>query len=157
MLVFLGVSGGDLRSLATGGTWSGPAWAATPAFRDAFGLGPDDDEDAERTVLYVAALAALLDHGRRVVVVAEAPALDAPGPAESADFGAVHVEGLGFAQVTALFADEPAHRPAADAVGAAVAGLGVADAWDHPAHEALLEQTDLLWFGPEEWAVLAGG
>ena len=155
MLVFRGASADELRALAAGGSLPGPAWAATPAFLDAFGLGPGDEEDAERTALYVAALAALLEHGRRLVVVAEAPARPAAG--ESAEFGAVDVDPLVFAQVTALFAEDAAHRATADAVGVALAVLGLADAWGRPAHEALLEQADLLWYGPEEWAVVAGG
>nr|NLI49352.1 hypothetical protein [Propionibacterium sp.] len=150
MLVFRAVSADELRALASGAVLAGAAWAVTPAFRDAFGLGPADDEDAERTVCCIAGLDALLRHGRRLVAVADAEARDAGG-----EFGAVTVDRLAFGQVTALFADDPAAGPRVDAVRAAVAGAGVEDAWEHPAHRALLEDADLLWYGPEEWGLLA--
>ena len=150
MLVFRPVSEDELRGLAQGRVLTGPAWAATPSFRDAFGLDPGDDEDAERTALYIAALAGLIQHGRRLVVVAETPASDS-----GTDFGAVGVDRLAFEHVTALFADDPSAQPLAEATRSAIAQLGVEDAWGHPAHGALLAEADLLWYGPEEWAVLA--
>ena len=120
MLVFRPVSEDELRGLAQGRVLTGPAWAATPSFRDAFGLDPGDDEDAERTALYIAALAGLIQHGRRLVVVAETPARDS-----GTDFGAVGVDRLAFEHVTALFADDPSAQPLAEATRSAIAQLGV--------------------------------
>ena len=150
MLVFRAVSTDELRALASGAELAGPARAVTPTFLGAFGLASADDEDAERTVLYVAGLDGLLRHGRRLVAVAECTGRDAGG-----EFGAVSVDRLAFGQVTALFAEEPAAQPRADATRVALAGLGVEDAWEHAAHQALLADADLLWYGPEEWAALA--
>ena len=149
MLIFRPVSEQELCQLAQGRVLTGPAWAATPSFRDAFGLGPFDDEDAERTALHIAALAGLIQYGRRLVVVAEAPARDA-----GTDFGAVGVDRLAFEHVTALFTEDAAAQPLADATRSAIAQLGVEDAWDHAAHGALLAEADLLWYGPDEWAAL---
>jgi hypothetical protein len=59
--------------------------------------------------------------------------------------------------VSALFAEAPASRPLAEAARSAIAQLGVEDAWEHPAHRVLLEDADLLWYGPEEWASLVDG
>jgi hypothetical protein len=149
VLVFWPICGAELRALADGGVLTGTSWSATPAFRDTFGLGVGDDEDAERTALYLAGLVALRDHGRRLVAVAELPAAD------SGDhLGAVAVDRLGLADVTALFADAPSAKALVDAAGAATAGLALEDAWDNPAHEALLAEADLLWYGPQEWAAL---
>jgi len=149
VLVFWPVSGADLRALAGGQVLTGTAWSATPAFRDTFGLGVGDDEDAERTALYLAGLVALRDHGRRLVAVAELPARDS-GDA----LGAVSVDRIAFGDVTALFADAPSVAALVDAAGAATTGLALEDAWDQPAHEALLADADLLWYGPQEWAAL---
>lgn len=152
MLIFRAVSVDELRTLAEGERLSGDAYAVTPSFLDAFGLGPGDDEDAERTALYLAALAALVRHGRRLVVVAEASAHDTGD-----EYGVVGLEHLGFSQVTALFADEESAWPLVEAARGAVAQLSVEDAWDHPAHGVLLSDADLLWYGPEEWTSLVGG
>lgn len=150
MLVFRPVSDADLRSLGEGAALTGPAWSVTPDFRDAFGLGPADDEDAERPALYLAGLDGLQRHGRRLVVVAEVPARDV-----GHDYGSVEVGRIAFGDVRAIFADEPDAGPLVDAARAATAGLAIEDAWDDPAHEALLAGADLLWYGPEEWATLA--
>lgn len=152
MLVFVPLSARDLASCAGGTPLSGVrAFAATPRFLTAFGLGAPDDEDAERTLLHVAALDAFLRFGERLVAVADAEARDLDD-----DFGLVTVASLPFARVTALFAD---HADAADALSRALGALGEASleiAWDEPAHVALMEATDLLWYGPEEWQALAG-
>lgn len=154
MLVFRAVSTDELRSMARGAKLPGPAWAATSAFLETFSLASGDDEDAERTLLYVAGLAALLSHGRRLVVVAQAPAT-ATGGGDDA-FGAVEIDPIGFGQVSALFADAADSARLADSARTSLAGLALEDAWDHPSHQALLNHADLLWYGPEEWAVLTG-
>lgn len=148
MLVFVPLSAADLRAWA-GGARAARGYATTPSFLIAFGLAPSDDEDAERTLLHVAALDALLTHGARLVAVMDAPARDLGG-----DLGAVAVGPTPFGRVTALFADHPDAAGAVAGAASALAGTDLDAAWEHPAHEALMEATDLLWFGPEEWSRL---
>lgn len=151
MLVFRGVSAEELQALASGTVLTGPAFAATPSFLDAFGLDAPDDEDAERTLCCIAGLWALLTHGRRLVVVADVPARDG-----GTQFGAVGVDRIAWDAVTAIFAEDPESQGLADAAASAMAQLGVEAAWDHPSHTVLLADADLLWFGPQEWAALVG-
>ena len=153
MLVFVPVSRPELAAWASGGPRE-PAvgYAATPAFRAAFGLGAGEDEEAERTALHVAALAALLRTGRRLVAVADAPTRDRDG-----DWGEVSTGPLAWAAVTALFADEAPAAALVASTAAALRGASLEAAWDSPAHDALLEGADLLWHGPTEWVSLASG
>lgn len=152
MLIFRPLSVEELRALGTGEELTVQfAFGATPEFLRAFGLDDAADEDAERTLLYLAGLAALIRHGRRLVAVAEAPAQGLGN-----EYGVVScTRGVRMADVSALFAEDPASQRLADVTRAALAH-GVEDSWGHPAHEALLANADLLWFGPEEWAVLTG-
>lgn len=157
MLVFVAIPEAGLGEWARGGVLrEATAFAATSAFCSAFGVDDPSDEDAERTLLYIAGLAGLLRDGVRTVAVAQAPsARPLPGPDEP--LGAAGVPDLRYAAVTALFTDDPADPDASAALARArdaLAGLGLADAWDHPAHEALLAEADLLWHGPAEWDAL---
>ena len=152
MLLFRPLAVEQLRALGRGeAVAAGPAFAATAGFLAEFGLDAPDDEDAERTLLYLAGLAALLRHGRRLVAVSEARVVTEAGAS-----GSVLGPPVTLAGISSLFADDPAGEPLADAAAAALAGVDEADAWEHPAHEALLAGADLLWFGPEEWGVLTG-
>lgn len=151
MLVFVPLAADHLRGWAEGAPLGvRRAYAATPAFLAAFGLSSADDEDAERTLLHVAGLDALLRWGHRLVAVADAE------PRDLADeFGAVEVTGVGFAAASALFADAPDAAGDLERARSALGDVGLDAAWDDPAHMALMEDTDLLWFGPQEWARLA--
>lgn len=155
MLVCVPASDAELRALGSGRTLPVPlAFAATPAFLDAFGLTDPGDEDAERTLLYLAGLSSLIRHGRRLVLVAELAGLR--GREAEGQLGGVTASEIGLAQVSALFADDPEGRALAAAARAQLDGLGLEAAWEHPAHERLLAETDLAWYGPEEWAAVAG-
>lgn len=150
MLVFVPLSAADLRTWAEGSRLVAPrAYGATPSFLAAFGLPAPDDEDAERTLLHVAALDALLRFGTRLVAVVDADARDLGG-----DFGAVAPASVPFARVGSLFADHPDAAGAVARAAAALPGADLDSAWDAPAHVELLETADLLWYGPEEWAAL---
>jgi Family of unknown function (DUF6912) len=70
--------------------------------------------------------------------------------------GEVEVRGLRWAQVRALFADEPAAREAVRAAAEAVEGESLAAAFAAPEVAAVLDGYDLLWFAPEELDQLAG-
>lgn len=148
MLVCCPLSGMQLEALAQGDRVQLPAFAATKLFMDAFGLGPEDAEDAERTLLYVAGLVALRDHGRRLVAVAEVV-----GAPDGDEWGTVVVPPISFSSVQALFADDPQAEPLVAAVRSVLPST-LDGAWSHPEHERLLEQADLMWFGPDEWTGL---
>lgn len=152
MLVFLPLTPHALHAWASGEPLRGVrGFAATPTFLAAFGLTPADDEDAERTLLHIAGLDGLVSHGVRLVGVVDAAARDL-----ATDFGGVEVAEVAFASAVALFTDE---ADAAASVAKALADLGDGDlaaAWDSPAHEALMADADLLWFGPDEWEHLPG-
>ena len=138
MLIFVPLSAAALADWARRGVQTQvDAYAVTPSFLATFDLPSADDEDAERTALHVAALAALLSSGARLVAVA---GTDRADDLED-DVGRVRVDSLPWASVNALFADEPA---AADREAA----------WDDEAAEDLLATADLLWHGPEEWETL---
>lgn len=152
MLVFVPVASADLAAWASGEVLSdADAFAPTAAFLDAFGLSAPDEEDAERTLTYLAGLGALQRHGHRLVAVAEAP-LGAEGDDE---WGRVRVS-LPFSHVSALFADDPDAAAQVASVRAVVQDLSFDEAWSAPAHERLLADADLMWFGPEEWSQLVG-
>jgi hypothetical protein len=66
------------------------------------------------------------------------------------ELGEVTVAGLRWAQVQALFADEPAAGPRVAQARAETVGLGLAEALASDALAALQGAFDLLWFAPEE-------
>ena len=93
-------------------------------------------------------LALVLKPSPRLVVAAEVredQVTDLGGP-----WGEVEVDGLAWAQVRALFADEPAAWHAAKLAGRAVAGEGLGAAVAAPEVAAVLDEYDLLWYAPEE-------
>lgn len=148
-LVFLPLSGGQLRSWAISGTIPGShtGYAVTPTMLDVFGV--TDPEDAEYTALSIASVAGLLAHGERVVAV-----LGISAPHGDDEFGAVEVVEPSFTQVTALFGEDtdPAQ---AHAAAISVQGMTLDQAWEAASVQALLYQRDLLWYGPAEWESLA--
>ena len=150
-LVFLPLSGGELRTWAGAGRLPGPrqGFAVTPSMLESFEAA--DQEDAEYTALSIASLAGLLVHGQRVVAVVDLAATDAGD-----EWGSVTVGEVPFTAVTAIFGEDsdPAQ---ASAAALAVAGLDLASAWEQPVVQALLRETDLLWYGPAEWAQAAQG
>ena len=73
------------------------------------------------------------------------------------EFGEVMVAGLRWAQVQALFADEPAAESSVARARADTAELGLTEALAIEAVTALLSEFDLLWFAPDELDQLARG
>lgn len=141
----------ELAAMAGGAPLTEAAgYAVTPGFLAEFGLTASDDEDAERTCLYAAGLAGMLLCRRRLVAVAETSAEPTGEP-----MGAVRCASVAFAHVTALFADAPEADARVAEVGRACTGLPLDEAWEQSAHEALLLDADLMWFGPEEWKAAA--
>ena len=134
-------AGDDLGPLA--------AYTPGPALQAAHGLGPADDEEAGFVALGYAGLAALLARpGLRTVLAADLdPARVEDGGSE---FGEVAVTGLRWAQVTAVFADEPDAASDLEAARELVAGRPLADVVDDEAVVGLVDGWDLLWYAPAE-------
>jgi hypothetical protein len=153
-LLFVPLSADQLRRWATTGALAAslPAHTANEGLQAAFEV--TDPEDAELVALLVASIAGLAATGRRLVVVAEG--VPRPRPEAEADFGEVLAGELGYGAVSAIFADEPGQEEVSRAA-AAIAGLRLDQAWDHPEVVALLSSTDLLWHGAGEWESLVVG
>lgn len=147
--MFVPLSRDALRRWVAGESYHGDAYSATGGLLDAFGLVSAEDEDTERTLLHVAALAALLRDGVRLVAVAAADATE-----RDSEFGLVECREVSWTSVTALFADDSSAASALAEARRALAGLTLDQAWEDAAHAELMAATDLMWFGPEEWATL---
>ena len=125
------------------------AYAPGPALRSAHGLGPADDEEAGFVALGYAGLAALLSSpGLRTVLAVDVNGGQVEG--SGSEFGQVQVHGLTWAQVSAVFADEPGAAPDLEAARALVAGRSLADVADDEEVVALVDGWDLLWYAPAE-------
>ncbi len=148
-LVFVPVDGATLDEWATTGLLPGTrrGFAVTPAMAAAFDFAAATDEDAEHTALCIASLAALIQHGWRLVAVAESSYADDQSEPE---FGSVSVSDVPFGCVTALFAGAEPLTPDG------VVGSALASAWERDDVQNLLSQGDLLWHGAGEWQLLTG-
>jgi hypothetical protein len=123
--------------------------AATPSL--VASMGADTvREEAEFAALNNAGVLALVlkPNFPRLVVAAEVPGEQITDLLQPQ--GEVEVHGLAWAQVRALFADEPDAREAVTLAGKAVAGQGLTDALTAREVAAVLDGYDLLWFAPEE-------
>lgn len=152
-LVCVPLSVSELQEWATRGGLEGAqtGYAATAELREAFGV--TDDEQAERIALLAASIAALCHFGYRLIAVIEA----SPVPSKGADldFGEVALLSPGFAQVTSIFADQAG--VISGSLAGSVAGLSLAEAWEHPEVVELLGSADLLWHDRSEWQDLVKG
>ncbi len=151
MLVFVPLAPTDLADWASTGVRDVTGFAATPAFLESFGLSAPDSEDTDRTLLEVAGVAGLLEHGVRLVAVSEADAVGA----EPAEFGAVVAGPVRWAAVESLFADDEAGGATATAAAAAVGEADLDQAWESDEVTDLLRTTELLWHGSSEWERLS--
>ena len=130
------------------------AYAPGPALREAHGLGPADDEQTGFVALGYAGLAALLSHpGLRTVLAVDVTSaqletgqVDAAG----SEFGEVALSGLRWAQVTAVFADEPGAVADLEAARGAAGGRALAEVADDEDVVGLVDRWDLLWYAPAE-------
>jgi hypothetical protein len=123
--------------------------AATPSLLAAM-EGDTVREEAEYAALSNAGVLALVlkPNSPRLVVAAEVPEEQITDLWQAQ--GEVEVHGLTWAQVRALFADEPDAREAVTLAGKAVAGQSLTDALTAREVSAVLDGYDLLWFAPEE-------
>ena len=107
-------------------------------------------EEVEYAALSNAGVLALVlkPHSPRLVVAAEVP------PEQVTDLrqphGEIEVHNLTWAQVRALFTDEPAATEAIGLASQAAAGQSLATALAAPEITAVLDDHDLLWYAPEE-------
>ena len=134
---------------------AGTAFAVTPALREAYAEG--DDEELAEVALGEAALASLrLLSGeapqapaRRAVVVADAPT-EAVTVRPDLDDAVVRVKGrIAMNQVAAVYVDNPAAEPA---VRAAIAVIDDADLGDEDAELTVgdAQDHDLAWYATQE-------
>jgi hypothetical protein len=134
-------AGDDLGDLA--------AYTPGPALQAAHGLSASEDEEAGFVALGYAGLAALLAQpGLRTVL-----AVDVGGgqvQASGSEFGQVQLHGLTWAQVSAVFADEPSAAPDLEAARALVAGRSLVEVADDEDVVGLVDRWDLLWYSPAE-------
>jgi hypothetical protein len=152
MVAFVPVSRDALSALTTAPI-PGPvaAFGVTPGLCDTFSLPPAADEEAERTALLLAGLSSLISYGSRLVLVVEAMPTDDGG-----GLGECTVDGVAWRDVSAIFAEPSDAQPAVGAAVAAVQGLDLDAAWDAEPVQALMQEHDLLWYGPEEVDALLG-
>lgn len=151
MLTFVPLSPAGLAEWASAGRRDVVGFAATRAFLETFELGTAESEDADLTLLELAGLAGLVDHGVRLVAVC---ATDARG-VEPAEFGAVHAEGVRWSAVESLFADDQAGAAVASSVRDKLGDTTLEEAWEDDDVDLLLRTTELLWHGAGEWERLS--
>ena len=149
-LVFVPVARAEALALRAGADLGDrPGCAPTPGL--AGGLEPsavaEEVEFAALNHAGVLALSAGSDPLRLILAagVAEGQLTDV-----GSDLGEVTVAGLRWAQVRALFADEPAAGPSVARAREETAGLSPAAAAGIEAVAALQGAFDLLWFAPDE-------
>lgn len=126
--------------------------AATPALMASHDYDDSTREDAEYAALtYAGARAALTvaEGALRLVLAAEVPPAAATVDAEDT-YGRTEVSGLRWADVRALFADEPAAGASLALARNAADGLELGPALSTPELARLVDEHDLLWFAPEE-------
>jgi hypothetical protein len=149
-MIFVPVTRDEAQALRSGTAANHyPGCAATPSL--VASMDADSAiEEVEYAALSNAGVLALVlkPNAPRLVVAAEMreeQVKDLSGP-----HGEIEVRGLAWAQVRALFADEPGALEAVTLAGKAVAGQRLAAALVAPEVAAVLDGYDLLWFAPEE-------
>jgi hypothetical protein len=149
-MIFVPMVRDDVVALRTGaGANRYQGCAATPGLVGSMGAGTVMEE-VEYAALSNASVLALVLKPRspRLVVAAEVPSeqiIDLGGPQ-----GEIEVDGLSWAQIRALFADEPAAWEVVRLASKAVVGQRLATALATPQVAAVLDNYDLLWYAPEE-------
>jgi hypothetical protein len=149
-MIFVPMSRHEARALRSGtGANHYRACAATPSLAASMEPGTVMEQVEYSALSNAGVLAlALRPNAPRLVVAAEVreeQMKDLGRP-----LGEVEVRGLAWAQVRALFADEPDALEAVELAGKAVAGQNLTAAFAAPEVAELLDAYDLLWFAPEE-------
>lgn len=155
-MIFVPLAPAQLEALIdTGELTDLPGHTATATLRRDHGLGADDHEDADFVAFGYAegAAVALADRpgtGRTVIAADVAYAalrVDLDDP-----FGSAVASRVGWAEVTAVYFDEPDTVDLVVQVRAATAGLEGDDVYADRSMQTLLAEYDLLWHLPSEVA-----
>lgn len=148
-MIFVPATAPDLQALRLGESLpDGPAYAATPTLRENFGYAPEADEDADYAAQVFASLRCMLEGRDRCVLAVETDRL--PDATGERDFGEVVRPGVRWADVRAIFVDDPRARGSLRAYAASVRGRTIAEVWEDRAAVDLTQEHDLLWFDPTE-------
>lgn len=131
------------------------AFAATGQMIGAHGYRSDEREDADYAAQLYASVAGLLPGAdpARLVIAADVPISRIRDGARDADYGAIRVMGLDWADVTAVFVDEPEAAAAVRSARQAIAAAQDPDLeaiLELPAVTALTDAHELLWHTPDE-------
>ena len=149
-MIFAPMTRAEAQALRSGtGTKLYQACAATPSLAGSMDPGTVV-EQVEYAALSNAGVLALVlrPNAPRLVVAAEVREEQVKDLGQP--LGEVDVRGLAWAQVRALFADEPAAQEAVELAGKSVAGQSLTAAIAAPEVTELLDSYDLLWFAPNE-------
>ena len=111
-------------------------------------------EEVEFVALSHAGVLAVSSGSDPLRLVLAADVADRQVTDRGSELGEVMVAGLRWAQVQALFADEPAAESSVARARADTAAMGLAEALAIDAVAALQSEFDLLWFAPEELDLL---
>ncbi|MDO5500735.1 MAG: hypothetical protein Q4F67_13750 [Propionibacteriaceae bacterium] len=148
-MVFVPLAPAEARALRAGGDVApGPAYAATPALRAAFGYGSEADEDADFAAQVFASLRCLTDGADRCVLAAEVTTV--PPESGASEFGEVARPGVRWRDVRAVFIDDPESLGTVRAYAQSIRGLDLAAVWATDEVHDFLADHDLLWFDPTE-------
>jgi hypothetical protein len=149
-MIFVPMVPGDVVALRSGaGANHYQGCAATPSL--VASMETDTViEEVEYAALSNAGVLALVLKPRspRLVVAAEVPEEQITDLRQP--HGEIEVHELTWAQVRALFADEPAASEAIALASQVVAGQSLATALAAPEVTAVLDEYDLLWYAPQE-------
>jgi hypothetical protein len=149
-LVFVPVDRAEALALRAGADL-GDRPGCAPTAGLAGGLEPTAvAEEVEFAALSQAGVLALRAGADPLRLVLAADVADDEVTDRGSELGEVTVAGLRWAQVQALFADEPAAEPAVARARADVAGVSLVEAAAIEAVAALQGEFDLLWFAPDE-------
>jgi hypothetical protein len=149
-LVFVPVSRAEALALRAGADLGGREGCA-PTAGLADSLRPTAvTEEVQFAALSHAGVLAMSAGSDPLRLVLAADAADGQVTDWGSELGEVTVADLRWAQVQALFADEPTAEPSVARARAESAGLGLAEALVTDAVAALQSEFDLLWFAPEE-------
>lgn len=139
-LVFIPVATSELEAL-TGAVqlMQRQAYTVTPDLLDELEYTADMQDDAEYAALVLASVAGLIEHGERVVVVAEvAPSLVEPG--EDSANGECLLTECPTKAITAWFVDAPGVTPPS------LEGVrSIDEAWEREELQSFLAEHELLW------------
>ena len=150
VLVFVPVDRADAEALRAGADLGARAGCAPTAALATY-LGPDTvPEEVEFAALNHAGVVALGVAADPLRLVLAADVADQQLTDPGSQFGEVTVADLRWAQVQAVFADEPAARSAVAQARRECAGRGLAEALASEPVTTLQSDFDLLWFAPEE-------